>query len=730
MRNKAIGRALRSVRTLFEVGTSAGLSDGQLLDRYLLREPDVAEPAFRALVERHGPMVLLACRGVLHDAHASEDAFQATFLILARKAGSIRNRDSVKSWLFGVARRVAARAKAGRNRLAAHEQPGGAMAGAEALEADQPGDPVPEIREEVDRLPERYRAPIVLCYWNGLTHEQAASQLRVPASTVRVRLMRGRSRLRERLIRRGLAPTVLALLSTRRATAAIPDSLVDETTKAAIQIALGRAAGVRASVAVLVQGVIRSMFFAKIKLVAAALSVLVLGATLALSSIAGPTPVAQDAAARKNAKTATAPGATEVQKPAGEGPEVPGLTLSRKHWARTTLQRGTVVAHQSADLYAKVSGFLTKLPVDIGSRVKKGALLVELDDPELLVAVERARAEVQRAEAHVKKASAALEVAQAAVSREHARFQAASSAVSESESRMRGKKKTLDRIRDLAKQGQVEQRVADEEAAQYGSAEAAVNSARSDVLVAKATEIEAQAKIHEANADRAEAESELRIARAGLDTAEIIASYTKILAPFDGIVTRRNGNVGELVRSPTAGNTKPILTIVQPDSVRVIFEVPHNEAPELDEGDQATVRFDALGPRQTFRGVVARTAYAIDPRTNTLRAEIDLPNTDGRIRPGLIGDVTVELTSRENVLSIPSTAVGLITGDVTGVCWRVVAGRAVRTEFKIGEENDGAIEILEGLKEGDVVIMNAGLPTADGQAVRVTPAKEETLGPQ
>ena len=118
MRNRAVGAVLKGVRTLLDAGTSTGVSDGQLLERFLLRRDDAAEVAFAALVERHGPMVLRTCRGVLHDVHAAEDAFQATFLILARKAPSIRQGDSVASWLFGVARRVAVRADAQRKRRA------------------------------------------------------------------------------------------------------------------------------------------------------------------------------------------------------------------------------------------------------------------------------------------------------------------------------------------------------------------------------------------------------------------------------------------------------------------------------------------------------------------------------------------------------------------------------------------------------------------------------------
>ena len=102
MRNRAVGAVVRSIQLLLDVGTSAGQSDIQLLERYLLRGDDAAEAAFQALVERHGPMVL-RCRGVLDDSHDAEDAFQATFLVLARKAGTIRKGDSIASWLFGVA---------------------------------------------------------------------------------------------------------------------------------------------------------------------------------------------------------------------------------------------------------------------------------------------------------------------------------------------------------------------------------------------------------------------------------------------------------------------------------------------------------------------------------------------------------------------------------------------------------------------------------------------------
>ncbi len=385
MRNRAVGSVLRSIRVLLEVGTSAGQSDSQLLERYLLRGDDAAEAAFRALVDRHGPMVLRACRGVLHDAHDAEDAFQATFLVLARKAGTIRKGDSVASWLFGVARRVSVRADGRRKRRAAHEAPGGAIiAMAEAPPPDGPPGPMPEVLEEVDRLPERYRVPVVLCYFEGLTQEEAANRLRLPASTVRVRLMRARTRLRDRLTRRGLAPASLVALSTAgRAEAAVPAPLVDETIGAATRFAAGRAAGVSAPVAALVQGVFRAMFLAKLKSAAALLAVLLLTSAWMLASFAGPAKSPPDPPPAVAQEPAPKPAAADTPRAKDQGLAVSVWTIRRADWKRKSAQVGTVTAFQSADLYARIPGYVKTLNVNIGSRVKKGDEIAELEAPEV-----------------------------------------------------------------------------------------------------------------------------------------------------------------------------------------------------------------------------------------------------------------------------------------------------------------------------------------------------------
>jgi RNA polymerase sigma factor (sigma-70 family) len=205
-------------RVLFGSGTLAGLTDGQLLERFATHPDEAGESAFAALLDRHGPMVLRVCGGLLRDLNDAEDAIQATFLVLARKARSLWVRDTIGPWLYGVAHRIAARALSDRARRRRHERAAAGLA-ATAIAPDDPDDLVPLLHQEIGRLPESFRAPIVLCYLEGLTHDQAARRLGWPVGTVRSRLSRGRDRLRSRLDGRGIAPAVVpfAVASASRA---------------------------------------------------------------------------------------------------------------------------------------------------------------------------------------------------------------------------------------------------------------------------------------------------------------------------------------------------------------------------------------------------------------------------------------------------------------------------------------------------------------------------------
>jgi RNA polymerase sigma factor (sigma-70 family) len=237
------GTVVRLVRTVFSAGTFAGESDGQLLARFATRGGDTAELAFSALVERHGPMVLRVCRAILRDEHDAQDAFQATFLVLARKAGALWARDSLGPWLYGVAFRTASCARSAAIVRRGHERRAAERTTPVVVAEEDRDDLGRVVHEEIRRLPERYRRPILLCYFEGLTHDQAASRLAWPVGTVRSRLARARERLRTRLTRRGIAPDAgyLPVLSFRLGS--LPSALLDPTVKAAMQLTVRKAVG-------------------------------------------------------------------------------------------------------------------------------------------------------------------------------------------------------------------------------------------------------------------------------------------------------------------------------------------------------------------------------------------------------------------------------------------------------------------------------------------------------
>jgi RNA polymerase sigma-70 factor (ECF subfamily) len=240
---------LRFIRGLGGVPGGDALSDGQLLGRFLAARD---EHAFTTLLQRHGPLVLGVCRQVLGDVHAAEDVFQATFLVLARKAASVRRRASLGAWLYRVACNLAVETRRGDARRRVHEQRAQRHRAAEAVTEADWSDWQQTLHEEVNRLPTRYRVPVVLCYLVGKSHEEAAQELRWPVGTVKGRLSRARDLLRVRLTRRGLALSASGLawaMAQHPAQAAVPAELVVATAQAARWFAAGKTATVGAGAA-------------------------------------------------------------------------------------------------------------------------------------------------------------------------------------------------------------------------------------------------------------------------------------------------------------------------------------------------------------------------------------------------------------------------------------------------------------------------------------------------
>jgi len=357
--------APKYLSALFHSGTLAGLSDRELLDRFTSRRgenDETAELAFATLLARHGAMVLRVCRAVLGDRHEAEDAFQATFLVLASRAGSIRRGGSVGFWLHGVALRVSARS---RSRAARRRRVEGRRAEMTArTTGGEWKDPSPDddsgrvLQEEIGRLPDRFRAAVVLCYLEGMTHEMAAEQSGCPVGTIRSRLATARERLRNRLTRRGVAPAAIpmgssgtGLVSVSESASlamSVPAALADATVRGALRVGLGKgalAAFVSAEAVTLMEGVLKTMMTTKLMLLTAtvliaglvttgagvaAYSALGRGNGLATGGAGGPNP-AQTSARKQEAS----PPVAQTQKPAAKpGPTPPNLEDGKKAMSR------------------------------------------------------------------------------------------------------------------------------------------------------------------------------------------------------------------------------------------------------------------------------------------------------------------------------------------------------------------------------------------------------------
>jgi RNA polymerase sigma factor (sigma-70 family) len=258
-----LGRVVGHLRDVLATRETRTLSDPELWARYVYERD---EAAFEALVRRHGPMVLTVCRRILRNETDAEDAFQATFLVLVRRAASIRSPDTIGNWLHGVARRTALQARSAAARRRAKET-------AVAARAVAPPAPIDDVRvtldEEIGRLAERYRIAVVLCDLEGKTRREAAEQLGWAEGTVASRLARGRGILAKRLERRGLAGALVAAAVTdMSAGAGVPSALVFRTIRATSLFAAGEAtakSAVSGTVAALTQGVLKSMLLTKLK---------------------------------------------------------------------------------------------------------------------------------------------------------------------------------------------------------------------------------------------------------------------------------------------------------------------------------------------------------------------------------------------------------------------------------------------------------------------------------
>ena len=278
MATSGLGSFLQNLRRSMLRQDGAGLTDGELLERFINQQD---EAAFEALVRLHGAMVLGVCRRIVQNEEDAEDAFQATFLVLVRRAASIRPRRMVGNWLYGVAQNTALKARAMNNRRRRKEKEMGVRARPQASPAD--GQQLQTLLDqELQALPDKYRAAIVLCDLESMPIREVSRQLGCPQGTIGTRLARGRRLLAARLTRRGLTlpgGLIAVVLSENAAPACVPAPLVFSTVKATANLAAGPAAAggmISAKVAALTEGVLKAMFLTRLK----TLGTVLLAATL------------------------------------------------------------------------------------------------------------------------------------------------------------------------------------------------------------------------------------------------------------------------------------------------------------------------------------------------------------------------------------------------------------------------------------------------------------------
>ncbi len=331
----------------------------------------------------------------------------------------------------------------------------------------------------------------------------------------------------------------------------------------------------------------------------------------------------------------------------------------------------TLEAFEETDLFAKVSGYLSDVRVDIGDHVKAGQVLAVIDVPEMKQELAEAKAQLESKRSSLESARRQLDHNKADVALQNA----------------------------LAKDRE-----------QLGEGRQFISDRTLDQVHANADIAKADLGVAEANRDLAA--NQVDVAAATVEKIKTLLAYTQIVAPFDGVVARRQVNRGDLVQAATATRTTPsagsLFTVQRIDTIRVFCDVPENEVPHLHVGDPAIVKpsgFDG----EPFLGKVTRFSLRLDPETRNMRTEIDLPNPNERLYPGTYAQVSLEMNRRANALTVPAAAVGS-DGDGNFV-YTITDNRITRLAIKTGLTDNGRTEVTAGLsEENPVVASSKGAP--------------------
>lgn len=419
----------------------------------------------------------------------------------------------------------------------------------------------------------------------------------------------------------------------------------------------------------------------------------------------------------------------QAGNPSGESANAPETKLTRvivgrpvrKPLVLVTTQPARIEAYEQTPMFAKVAGYVDEIAVDIGDEVKKGDTLIRLRVPELQNGVEQREALLSQAKAEIAQAEAALLAARAAADTATAHVKETKAGVARTAAELQRWEAEHLRIAHLAESGSVTPKLAEETKNQLRAAESSRDEATAAVESAEASVREAEAMIAKGEADLRAAEARAAVAEANLAEAQTMLSYTKLQAPFDGIVIARNVDPGHFVQPASGADAKPLATVARTDLMRVALDVPEMEANFVDVGDPVVLRVQALRGGE-LHGKIARISWSLDAGNRSLRAEIDVPNDNAALRPGMYATGLIELDRRDKAMVLPATAIMQKSAETT--CIVVENGtanhRVIATGLRVGPD----IEVLRGLSEGSEVVTLRPEFLSDGQAVQILPPSQ------
>jgi len=397
---------------------------------------------------------------------------------------------------------------------------------------------------------------------------------------------------------------------------------------------------------------------------------------------------------------------------------VTALPVAKKNLKLTTTQPGRIVAYQETAIASKLSGFVEAVMVDIGDAVKKDQVLMRLSIPEMADEVRQKEAMLAQADAEVLQAESSVRAAKAALETAAAGVEEARAGKGRVTAELERAKSEHTRIQQLAASGTVTNKLAEELLSQLRAAEATGLEIEAKVKSAEAAHRQAAANVEKAQADVGAAQARRSVAQANLGHVQTMIGYLEIKAPFDGVVIQRAVDTGRYVQ-PAHSNALPLLVVAQTDKVRVCVEVPEMEASAVDagdKGDSVVISIQSLG-KKTIEGRVSRTAWGLDQSNRSLRIEIDVPNTDRLLRPGMYASVTVSLDQRTDVVVLPLTAI-VRKEEATGCC--VVKDNKIELRpIVLGLRSGPEVEVVSGLQPGEVVVMARGEGLVEGQVVAI-----------